>query len=212
MRWRIASKRCIRKRAIRFRQPLQWMACGISIMRCSSAIRTGNNLEARTEMLLGSHLAGLSLASVSMGLHHGLCHVLGGTANVPHGIANSIILPHAIRFNADATATQLLPAAAGDGRSRRRNQSEGSHRSAGAENLRPHPQNESPAASARCRSGRNPICRDLAEIAFPNRTVQNNPKPITDVTQLEEIASRGLVKGGEHANWSGESLSRMMIG
>ena len=46
-----------------------------------------------------------------MGLHHGLCHVLGGTANVPHGIANSIILPHAIRFNADATATQLMPAA-----------------------------------------------------------------------------------------------------
>ena len=62
-------------------------------------------------MLLGSHLAGLSLASVSMGLHHGLCHVLGGTANIPHGIANSIILPHAIRFNADATATQLIPAA-----------------------------------------------------------------------------------------------------
>ena len=62
-------------------------------------------------MLLGSHLAGLSLAGVTMGLHHGLCHVLGGTANVPHGIANSIILPHAMRFNADATALQLLPAA-----------------------------------------------------------------------------------------------------
>ncbi len=64
----------------------------------------GNNLEARTELLTGAHLAGLSLASVTMGLHHGLCHVLGGTANVPHGIANSIILPHAIHFNADATA------------------------------------------------------------------------------------------------------------
>jgi alcohol dehydrogenase class IV len=71
----------------------------------------GTNLDARTEMLQGAHLAGLSLASVKMGLHHGLCHVLGGTANIPHGIANSIILPHAIRFNADATAPQLLPAA-----------------------------------------------------------------------------------------------------
>src|SRR5215510_14416412 len=70
-----------------------------------------DDLEARSEMLLGSHLAGLSLASVTMGLHHSLCHELGGTANVSHGIANSIILPHAIRFNADATATQLIPAA-----------------------------------------------------------------------------------------------------
>ena len=46
-----------------------------------------------------------------MGLHHGLCHVLGGTAGVPHGIANSIILPHAIRFNAPTCADLLTPAA-----------------------------------------------------------------------------------------------------
>ena len=79
-----------------------------ALLRC---YQHGDDLEARTEMLTGAHLAGLALAGVSMGLHHGLCHVLGGSANVPHGIANSIILPHAIRFNADATAAQLLPAA-----------------------------------------------------------------------------------------------------
>ena len=79
-----------------------------ALLRC---YQDGTDLDARTEMLLGSHLAGLSLASVTMGLHHGLCHVLGGSAGVPHGIANSIILPHAIRFNVDVTAPQLLPAA-----------------------------------------------------------------------------------------------------
>ena len=79
-----------------------------ALLRC---YQDGNDLDARTEMLLGSHLAGLSLASVTMGLHHGLCHILGGSAGVPHGIANSIILPYAIRFNADAVAPQLLPAA-----------------------------------------------------------------------------------------------------
>ena len=62
-------------------------------------------------MLRGAHLAGYSLAGVSMGLHHGLCHVLGGAASVPHGIANSILLPYAIRFNAEAAADELLPAA-----------------------------------------------------------------------------------------------------
>ena len=79
-----------------------------ALLRCYAQ---RGNLEARIEMLLGSHLAGLSLASVSMGLHHGLCHVLGGTANVPHGIANSIMLPHVMRFNAETTAVQLVPAA-----------------------------------------------------------------------------------------------------
>ncbi len=62
-------------------------------------------------MLQGAFLAGTALSNVAMALHHGLCHVLGGTAGVPHGIANSIILPHAMRFNRDATAPQLAPAA-----------------------------------------------------------------------------------------------------
>ncbi len=67
----------------------------------------GDDLEARSEMQVGSHLAGVALAHVAMGLHHGLCHVLGGTAGVPHGIANAIILPYAIEYNADVCAREL---------------------------------------------------------------------------------------------------------
>jgi len=74
------------------------------LARCPHATPT---LEARTEMLLGAHLAGAALATVSMGLHHGLCHVLGGAAGVPHGVANAIILPHAMRFNLDAVTPEL---------------------------------------------------------------------------------------------------------
>jgi maleylacetate reductase len=72
-----------------------------------SCYRNGEDLGARNEMQLGAHLAGASLATVNMGIHHGTGHVLGGTASVPHGIANGIVLPHAIRFNADAVASQL---------------------------------------------------------------------------------------------------------
>src|SRR5215470_4943937 len=79
-----------------------------ALPRCYAS---GDDLEARTEMLMGAFLAGTALAHVAMALHHGLCHVLGGTAGVPHGVANSIILPHAMRFNLDATAPQLAPAA-----------------------------------------------------------------------------------------------------
>lgn len=75
-----------------------------ALPRC---VEAGDDLDARTEMLEGAHLAGKSLADVSMGLHHGLCHVLGGSAGVPHGVANAIILPHAMRYNLDAVAPRL---------------------------------------------------------------------------------------------------------
>jgi lactaldehyde reductase len=155
------------------------------LLRC---YQDGNDLEARTEMLLGSHLAGLSLASVSMGLHHGLCHVLGGTANIPHGIANSIILPHAIRFNADVTAPQLLPAAEALGIPVNRINPTVAIEALvqkifhliGQMNL---PQHLHQAGVGLQKSD----LPNLAQLAFQNRTVQNNPKPITGAIQIEQL-------------------------
>jgi len=60
------------------------------------------DLEARTEALYGAWLAGSSFATTSLGLHHKLCHVLGGTFNLPHAETHSIVLPHAVRYNRDA--------------------------------------------------------------------------------------------------------------
>lgn len=79
-----------------------------SLVRC---YEQGDDLDARTNMLMGAHLGGVSLATVSMGIHHGTGHVLGGTAGVPHGVANCIVLPHAIRFNATTLADLLALAA-----------------------------------------------------------------------------------------------------
>ena len=156
-----------------------------ALLRC---YQDGNNLEARTELLTGAHLAGLSLASVKMGLHHGLCHVLGGSANVPHGIANSIILPHAIRFSADVTATQLLPAVEAMGISAKGHSPVAAVEAlaqkifelVGKMNL---PQRLRDAGVALKASD----LPDLAQLAFQNRTVQNNPKPITEPAQLEAL-------------------------
>src|SRR6266508_615766 len=154
-----------------------------ALLRC---YQDGHNLEARTEMLIGSHLAGLSLASVTMGLRHGLCHVLGGTANIPHGIANSIILPHAIRFNADVTASQLLPAAEAMGISLNvkspmvvmEAMAQKIFDLVGQMNL---PQRLRDAGVNLKESD----LPQLAQIAFQNRTVQNNPKPITEPAPIE---------------------------
>ena len=62
-------------------------------------VAAGADLDARSEALYGAWLAGASFATTSLGLHHKLCHVLGGTFNLPHAETHSIVLPHAIRYN-----------------------------------------------------------------------------------------------------------------
>jgi maleylacetate reductase len=61
-----------------------------------------SNLEARTDALYGAWLCGVVLGSAGMALHHKLCHVLGGSFNLPHAETHSIVLPHAVRYNQDA--------------------------------------------------------------------------------------------------------------
>jgi len=63
------------------------------------SVKDPRNLVYRYRMFEGSMEAGLVLAKAGMGVHHGLCHVLGGRYNAPHGVLNGIILPHAMRFN-----------------------------------------------------------------------------------------------------------------
>jgi maleylacetate reductase len=61
-----------------------------------------HDLEARADALYGAWLAGASLGAVSMGLHHKLCHVLGGSFNLPHAETHAIILPHVTYYNHEA--------------------------------------------------------------------------------------------------------------
>jgi alcohol dehydrogenase class IV len=61
-----------------------------------------DDLAARTDMLAGAALAGRSLANASMGVHHGLAQLVGGRTGIAHGLANAVILAHAVRFNAAA--------------------------------------------------------------------------------------------------------------
>ena len=62
-----------------------------------------DNLDARSDCLYGAWLCGLVLGSVAIALHHKLCHTIGGSFNLPHAETHTVILPHAIAFNALAT-------------------------------------------------------------------------------------------------------------
>lgn len=68
-----------------------------------AAVERPGDLKVRSDLLAGSYLAGSVIDQAGMGIHHGICHGLGGRLGVPHGLANAVVLPHAMRFNLDAT-------------------------------------------------------------------------------------------------------------
>lgn len=74
-------------------------------------VRSPASLEARSTALMGAWLAGGALGATTMGLHHRLCHVLGGTFGLPHAETHSVILPHATAHNAPAAADAMTRAA-----------------------------------------------------------------------------------------------------
>lgn len=76
-------------------------AAGLLVRWLPVATERGDHLEARNELLAASYLAGSVLNQAGMGVHHGICHGLGGRLGVPHGLANAVVLPHAMRFNLD---------------------------------------------------------------------------------------------------------------
>ena len=64
-----------------------------------TAVAKGEKTEARYDMSIGSLYAGISLANAGVGAVHALAYPLGGEFNVPHGIANGLLLPHVMEFN-----------------------------------------------------------------------------------------------------------------
>lgn len=67
-------------------------------------VQDGANLEARQRMLLGACLAGQAFANAPVAAVHALAYPLGGHFHIPHGLSNSLVLPHVLRFNADIAA------------------------------------------------------------------------------------------------------------
>ena len=77
------------------REALRLMAGNIE-----TAVKQGDNLEARSAMLLGAMLAGQAFANAPVAAVHALAYPLGGNYHIPHGLSNSLVLPHVLRFNA----------------------------------------------------------------------------------------------------------------
>ena len=65
-------------------------------------VNDSSNLAARSQAQYGAWLCGTCLGSSAMALHHKLCHTLGGSFNLPHAETHTVVLPHALSYNAPA--------------------------------------------------------------------------------------------------------------
>lgn len=71
------------------------------------AVVDGTDIEARAELLLASHVAGVGFSHTGLGLVHGIAHPLGGQFNIPHGLALCIVIEAVLRFNLTARTARI---------------------------------------------------------------------------------------------------------
>ncbi len=73
-----------------------------------AVVKNPHDLEGRSDCLYGAWLCGSVLATSGMALHHKLCHVLGGTWNLPHSETHTIVLPHVVAYNYAAAPQAMM--------------------------------------------------------------------------------------------------------
>jgi alcohol dehydrogenase len=92
------------------------------------AVQHGDDLEARGNMLLAATMAGIAFSNTLLGIVHAMAHPCGGRHEIPHGVANSILLPHGMEYNLPACASRLADVAAALGVDTRGMDTEGAAR------------------------------------------------------------------------------------
>jgi len=68
------------------------------------AVERGEDLEARSQLMIASNMAGIAFDHAMVGVVHAMSHATGGIAHVPHGLANSIYLPYGMEYNLQVAA------------------------------------------------------------------------------------------------------------
>ena len=97
----------VTKGAFRWSDTLALEAIKLITVSLEAAVKNGNDLEARSKMAWGQFIAGQSFSNAGLGFVHSMAHQLGGVYNMPHGVANAVLLPHVERFNIPQCAAKL---------------------------------------------------------------------------------------------------------
>ncbi len=105
----------VTKGAFRWSDTLALEAIKLIAESLEAAVKDGTNMEARSKMAWGQFIAGQAFSNCGLGYVHSMAHQLGGFYNMPHGVANAVLLPHVERFNMQGSAAKLKDVAAAMG-------------------------------------------------------------------------------------------------
>ena len=92
-----------------------------------------NTKEGREGMALGQYIAGMGFSNVGLGIVHSMAHALGAVYDTPHGVANAILLPTVMEYNAPCTGTKYRDIAIAMGVEGAENMSQEEYRKAAVE-------------------------------------------------------------------------------
>ena len=106
-----ALESCMSRRANPWAEGIALQAIRMISAHLARAVTDGGDLEARSQMLLASHLAGIAFASTGLGICHAIGHALGGRFDIAHGVALTMVLPGVLRFNLPACGERLAAVA-----------------------------------------------------------------------------------------------------
>ena len=81
-----------------------------------AAVATNTDIEATANMLYASTMTGLAFSTAGLGFVHSMTHVLGGMLDMPHGVANALVLPYVMEYNLLACPKKVHRHCEGDGR------------------------------------------------------------------------------------------------
>jgi alcohol dehydrogenase class IV len=106
-----ALESCMSRRANPWSEGLALQAIRMISAHLPRAVADGGDREARSQLLLASHLAGIAMASTGLGICHAIGHAVGGRFDIAHGVALAMVLPGVLRFNISACRDRLAPVA-----------------------------------------------------------------------------------------------------
>ncbi|MGF6571856.1 alcohol dehydrogenase [Paraburkholderia sp. GAS333] len=148
------------------------------------ACEDGQNRNAREAMLLGATFAGQAFANSPVAAVHALAYPIGGIYHVPHGLSNALVLPHVLRFNADAAAhlyaelaDVVVPGVTGSVESKTAALIERLEQMIAATSI--------PARLRDVGIERDGLERMAADAMLQTRLLVNNPRPVSEQDALE---------------------------
>ncbi len=156
----------------------------IEIISANLRGAVANTPEGREGMALGQYIAGMGFSNVGLGIVHSMAHALGAVYDTPHGVANAILLPTVMEYNADATGDKYRYIAAAMGVEGTKDMSQTEYRKAAVDAVKRL------ALDVGIPADLKGIAREedvpfLAESAYADACRPGNPKD----TSVEEIAA-----------------------